>query len=50
MFSNDGPNLIKPELTNNPRVIPKMYKLRNKKKKEFLNLKLKFQIKVMLIK
>ena len=33
IFSNDGPNLIKPELTNNPSVIPKIYKLRNKKNK-----------------
>tara|TARA_B100001057_G_C22822938_1_gene940169 strand:+ start:1719 stop:2039 length:321 start_codon:yes stop_codon:yes gene_type:complete len=31
MFSNEGPNLIRPELTNSPKVIPKMYKLRNKK-------------------
>ena len=31
IFSNDGPNLIKPELTNRPSVIPKIYKLRNKK-------------------
>ena len=28
IFSNDGPNLIKPELTNNPSVIPKIYKLK----------------------
>ena len=33
IFSNDGPNLNKPELTNNPSVIPKIYKLRNKKNK-----------------
>ena len=31
IFSNDGPNLIKPELTNNPSVIPIIYKLSNKK-------------------
>ena len=31
IFSNDGPNLIKPELTNSPSVIPKIYKLKNKK-------------------
>ena len=31
IFSNDGPNLIKPELTNKPSVIPKRYKLKNKK-------------------
>ena len=29
IFSKDGPNRIKPALTNNPRVIPKMYKLKN---------------------
>ena len=33
IFSNEGPNLIKPELTNKPSVIPKMYKLKNKKNK-----------------
>ena len=27
MFSKDGPNLNKPEVTNNPNVTPKMYKL-----------------------
>ena len=31
IFSNDGPNLIKPELTNKPRVIPKIYRLRNRR-------------------
>ena len=29
MFSNEGPNLIRPALTNKPRVIPKIYKLKN---------------------
>ena len=29
MFSNEGPNLMSPALTNNPNVIPKMYKLKN---------------------
>ncbi len=29
IFSNDGPNLISPALTNNPSVIPKIYKLKN---------------------
>ena len=29
IFSNEGPNLMRPELTNRPRVIPKMYKLKN---------------------
>ena len=31
MFSKDGPNLIRPALTYNPRVIPKIYKLKNNK-------------------
>ena len=29
IFSNDGPNLISPAQTNKPRVIPKIYKLKN---------------------
>ena len=29
IFSNDGPNLINPALTNKPSVIPKIYKLKN---------------------
>ena len=29
IFSKEGPNLISPALTNNPNVIPKMYKLKN---------------------
>ena len=29
IFSKDGPNLIKPALTNKPSVIPNMYKLKN---------------------
>ena len=29
IFSKDGPNLIRPALTNNPRVIPNRYKLKN---------------------
>ena len=33
IFSNDGPNLNSPEDTNIPNVIPKIYKLRNKKNK-----------------
>ena len=33
IFSNEGPNLISPALTNKPNVIPKMYKLRNNKSK-----------------
>ena len=32
IFSNEGPNLIRPALTNNPSVIPKIYKLTNKRK------------------
>ena len=33
IFSKDGPNLIRPALTNKPRVIPKMYKLKNNKRR-----------------
>ena len=33
IFSNEGPNLISPALTNKPNVIPKMYKLKNNKSK-----------------
>ena len=33
IFSKDGPNLIRPALTNNPKVIPKIYKLKNNKSK-----------------
>ena len=40
IFSNDGPNLIKPELTNRPSVIPKIYKLRNKKNNGIPNLRI----------
>ena len=29
IFSNDGPNLNSPALTNSPSVIPNMYKLKN---------------------
>ena len=29
IFSKEGPNLIKPALTNKPSVIPKTYKLKN---------------------
>ena len=29
IFSKDGPNLIRPALTNKPSVIPKIYKLKN---------------------
>ena len=31
IFSKDGPNLISPALTSNQSVIPKIYKLKNKK-------------------
>ena len=31
MFSKDGPNLIRPALTNKPNVIPNVYKLKNKR-------------------
>ena len=33
MFSKDGPNLINPAHTNNPSVIPKIYKLKKRKAK-----------------
>ncbi len=33
IFSNDGPNLNRPAETNNPSVIPKIYKLKNRKPK-----------------
>tara|TARA_B100001287_G_C22270635_1_gene339187 strand:+ start:147 stop:467 length:321 start_codon:yes stop_codon:yes gene_type:complete len=31
MFSKEGPNLSNPALTNRPSVIPKIYKLKNKR-------------------
>tara|TARA_B100000686_G_C15943432_1_gene550016 strand:+ start:114 stop:446 length:333 start_codon:yes stop_codon:yes gene_type:complete len=31
IFSKDGPNLISPEVTNNPKVIPKIYRLNKRK-------------------
>ena len=31
IFSKEGPNLIRPALTNSPNVIPNEYKLKNKK-------------------
>ena len=33
IFSNEGPNLIRPALTNKPRVIPNIYKLKNNRSK-----------------
>ena len=33
MFSKDGPNLMSPALTNKPSVIPKIYKLRNNRRR-----------------
>ena len=39
IFSNDGPNLSKPEVTKRPKVIPKRYKLNNKNKSGIPNLK-----------
>ncbi len=33
IFSKDGPNLNKPAETNNPSVIPKIYKLKKRKAK-----------------
>ena len=40
IFSKDGPNLIKPALTNKPRVIPKIYKLKNNKNKGIPSLRI----------
>ena len=40
IFSKDGPNLISPELTNNPSVIPKRYRLRNRNKSGKPNFKI----------
>ena len=31
IFSNEGPNLIRPEVTKRPKVTPKIYKVINKK-------------------
>ena len=33
IFSKDGPNLMSPALTNKPNVIPKIYKLKNNKRR-----------------
>tara|TARA_Y100000590_G_scaffold56533_1_gene59307 strand:+ start:231 stop:593 length:363 start_codon:yes stop_codon:yes gene_type:complete len=33
MFSNEGPNLSKPEETNIPKVIPKIYKFKKRENK-----------------
>ena len=40
IFSKDGPNLINPALTNKPRVIPKIYKLKNKRSRGKPNFKI----------
>ena len=40
IFSKDGPNLISPALTNKPRVIPKIYKLKNNNNKGKPNFKI----------
>ena len=40
IFSKDGPNLSKPADTNRPSVIPKIYKLRNKKNNGIPNLRI----------
>ena len=37
MFSNEGPNLSKPADTNKPKVIPKIYKLKNRNAKGIPN-------------
>ena len=40
IFSKDGPNLIKPEVTNRPSVTPKIYKLISNNNKGIPNLKI----------
>ena len=40
IFSKDGPNLIRPALTNRPKVIPNKYKLKNNKNKGKPNFKI----------
>ena len=40
IFSKDGPNLIRPALTNKPNVMPKIYKLRNNKRRGRPNFKI----------
>ena len=40
IFSKDGPNLIRPALTNKPKVIPKMYKLKNNRSRGKPNFKI----------
>ena len=40
IFSKEGPNLIKPALTNNPKVIPKMQRLKNSKRSGKPNFKI----------
>ena len=42
IFSKDGPNLIRPEHTNKPRVMPKIYRLKNRSNKG----KPKFKIEI----
>ena len=45
IFSNDGPNLISPALTNKPMLFQKYINLKIIEAEENLNLKLKHQIK-----
>ena len=40
IFSNEGPNLISPALTNKPNVIPKIYRLKNNRSKGMPNFKI----------
>ena len=40
IFSKEGPNLISPALTNKPNVIPKIYKLKNNKRRGKPNFKI----------
>ena len=39
IFSNDGPNLNKPDVTNRPKVMPNKYKASNKNNNGIPNLK-----------
>ena len=50
IFSKDGPNLIRPALTNRPSVIPKIYKLKNNKNKGKPNSKIRFTIIIIIFK
>ena len=49
IFSNDGPNLIRPALTNSPSVIPKIYKLKNRNNKGMPRFKIEIPNKGLVI-